>query len=374
MNKPELISTDSHIMEPYDLWQTGMNPEYADRAPHHESNDEGEFWWCDGKRLTGSSRQIIEAGNPRDMRFGRTKEHHRPEGGWNPAKKIEDMDADGVYGEVVYPTAAIFLFYVPDTGVFNASAARFNNFLGEFCQSDPERICGVGLINLDDIDEAIREIKRCKQMGLGAAAISVFPSARPYDSAEYDKFWAVAEDLQVPLSLHAGTNRSPRLGKSSGKIQGFDHVNYSTLNYWVQISIGKMIFSGVFDRFPNLKTVIVEHDVGWAAYWISRMDYSYTQRYRRSELYRFKSPNDLPSDIFHRNVFVSFQEDPIGIQLRDIIGVENLMWGSDYPHTEGTFPKSREVVAEILQDVPIEEAELIRAGNAAKVYDFKYPF
>lgn len=373
MTTLDLISTDSHVMEPHDLWETGVDPDYKDRVPKHVSNEDGDYWYCDGKRLTGRARTNRDEDNPRNTRFGREQNSDHPKGSYIAREKIKDMELDGVYGDVVYPSSGIFLFYVPDTNVFNASAARFNDWMANFCKPFPDRLKGIAIVNLDDIKAGIQELHRAAAMGLGGAAISVYPSARPYDSTDYDEFWDAAQELDIPLSLHSGTNRRPRLGNSSGKVVGYDHVNYSTKSYWIMVSMGKMICSGVFDRFPKLKTVIVEYDVGWAPYWLSRLDYSYTQRYRRSELYRFNDPDDLPSDIFHRNVFVSFQEDQIGIQLREIIGVQNLMWGSDYPHIEGTFPKSREIVSDILKDVPEAEASLIRAGNAARIYGFKHP-
>lgn len=359
-------------MEPHDVWATGIDPPYQDRAPRVERNDEGSFWVCDDKRLTMASGMTMDRDNPRDKRFGR-KIDSPVEGGFLTEAKLKDMDFDQVFAEVVYPTAGIFLFYVPDGDLFSACAVRLNDVMAAFCNPAPDRLRGIATINLDDIESGTREMKRCIKLGLGGVAISVYPSANPYDNPEYDKFWAVAEESQMPISLHAGTNRSPRLGRTSGQVKGFDHTNFATLSYWVMVSVGKMIFSGVFERFPGLKVVIVEHDVGWAPYWMSRMDYSYTQRYRRNQLYRFQDPSSMPSDFFRKNVFISFQEDDIGIQLRDIIGVENLMWGSDYPHTEGTFPKSQEVVANILKDVPEPDAEKIRASNAARVYNLSLP-
>jgi predicted TIM-barrel fold metal-dependent hydrolase len=125
----------------------------------------------------------------------------------------------------------------------------------------------------------------------------------------------------------------------------------------------------VFERFPGLKVLSVEHEAGWAAYFLHIMDYTYTQRVPRPEWHRF-SNGALPSDFFHRNVFISFQEDPIAIQLRTYIGVDNLLWGSDYPHVESTFPRSREVLGEILAGVPEDERARIVGENTARIFHF----
>jgi predicted TIM-barrel fold metal-dependent hydrolase len=129
-----------------------------------------------------------------------------------------------------------------------------------------------------------------------------------------------------------------------------------------------MIFSGVFERHPRLTLAIVEFELAWAPHVLSTMDYTYRERHGEA-IYRFKD-GLRPSDFFHRNVVLSFQEDAIGIRLRDAIGVDNMMWGSDYPHSESTFPQSRKILAEILAGVPEDEQAKIVGGNAARVYHF----
>jgi predicted TIM-barrel fold metal-dependent hydrolase len=129
-----------------------------------------------------------------------------------------------------------------------------------------------------------------------------------------------------------------------------------------------MIFSGVFERYPALKLVIVEFELAWVPHLLSTMDYTYRERHEEA-LYRFKG-GEYPSDFFHRNVLLSFQEDAIGIRLRDIIGVDNMMWGSDYPHSESTFPQSRAILEQILAGVPAHEQAKIVGENVARLYHF----
>ena len=135
----------------------------------------------------------------------------------------------------------------------------------------------------------------------------------------------------------------------------------------MRMSLTDMIFSGVFERYPNLQVGAVEHEVSWAAHFLDRIDYNYDQRARGVTGYRF-GENMVPSDYFRRNVFLGFQEDALGIKLRDIIGVDTLMWGSDYPHHESTFPRSREILEEILSECNEEEKAKIAGGNCARVY------
>ena len=129
-----------------------------------------------------------------------------------------------------------------------------------------------------------------------------------------------------------------------------------------------MVFSGVFERHPRLTLAIVEFELSWAPNVLTSMDYTYRERHGEA-LYRFKD-GLVPSDFFRRNVVLSFQEDAIGIRLRDVIGVDNMMWGSDYPHSESTFPQSRQILAEILEGVPADEQAKIAGANTARVYHF----
>ena len=137
----------------------------------------------------------------------------------------------------------------------------------------------------------------------------------------------------------------------------------------VRASIVDIIFSGVFERYPRLKVGAIEFEVAWAPYFMRRMDNTYEERPSGLKGYRFKE-GSLPSDFFRSNVFISFQEDDLGIQLRHYVGVDNLLWASDYPHAESTFPKSREIVDKILAGIPEDEQRKIAGENAAKLYGF----
>jgi predicted TIM-barrel fold metal-dependent hydrolase len=148
-----------------------------------------------------------------------------------------------------------------------------------------------------------------------------------------------------------------------------DVVETSNREYDMREAIAAMIFGGVFERYPKLHVGAIEFEVAWAPYFMGRMDNVYTERAVGVRGRRFKD-GALPSDFFRRNVFISFQEDDLGIQLRTHIGVENLLWGSDYPHAESTFPRSREIVARILHGIPQMEQAQIAGGNAARLYHF----
>jgi predicted TIM-barrel fold metal-dependent hydrolase len=171
----------------------------------------------------------------------------------------------------------------------------------------------------------------------------------------------------MPLSLHTATRRQGKI-RGAGEKTLRDASSRATKAFGPATSMCDTIFSGVFERHPTLTLVIVEFELSWAPHLLDTMDYTYRERHEEA-IYRFKD-GMRPSDFFHRNVVLSFQEDAVGIRLRDVIGVDNMMWGSDYPHSESTFPQSRKILAEILAGVPDDEQAKIVGGNTARVYRF----
>jgi len=212
-------------------------------------------------------------------------------------------------------------------------------------------------------------------MGLVGALMTVMPPAwLPYDDPSYDVLWATASDLAMPLSLHSATNRAdPKTGAGGvpDNVQQVPPSVFVLQDTMVRRSLADMIFSGVFERHPRLRVGTVEHELAWIPHFLQQLDYTYTDRPARGEWHRYRDPAARPSDFFHSNVFCSFQEDALGIRERDVIGVHTLMWGSDYPHTETTFPRSKEITAEILRGVPEAEREMIVYSNAKQLYGFE---
>ena len=184
----------------------------------------------------------------------------------------------------------------------------------------------------------------------------------------------------MPLHFHVATVRYDReiiwdRNAPSGLDEGYLAVDKMTWicdevqrEKWVRRAVTAMMFTEVFERYPKLQVGIVQHELSWVPHFLYMMDSVYKER-QMFTTYRFK--NDmLPSDIFHRNVFAESQADDAGIRLRDIIGVDNLLWGNDYPHSESTFPKSREILDLIFADVPGDERSKIVSGNTARIYQY----
>jgi predicted TIM-barrel fold metal-dependent hydrolase len=364
---PWALSSDSHVAEPPDLWSAALEGDLADVAPRVEPGDDADWWVIGGHRMfsfavntkaglrfEGQDRLVV------DYRFADV----RP-GAYLPDAHLADNAADGVWGSVLYPSVATMLWGLDDASAVRRLARIYNDWLAEWCSHAPGRLKGVAILDVDDPAEAVAELARARERGLAGALIPVSPLAeRPYDHPAYEPLWAAAADLAVPLSLHIATNRPPgewRILWSQWGFQGADR--------FVRDSVSHLVFGGVLERHPGLRFVSVEHEASWVPHFLDRIDETYSQRTPREPWHRFPD-GVLPSDLVRRQVVISFIEDRVGVGLRHEIGVDALVWGSDYPHTESTFPRSRSILDTVLAGVPDEERWRMTAATTAALYDF----
>ena len=373
VNGYQIISSDSHVIEPPDLWTKRIEPKFKDRGPNVVTIEEGhEIWVIDGENC-GSFSTGTQTGwrfdRPQDMAEIRAVFGDVRPGAYIPDEAVKDLDVDGVDVTILYATAGFQMYYwVADGDLLSAIFKAYNDYLAEFCNAHPKRLKGIGFLNVDDIPSAIREMERCAKLGLIGVNIPVFTERLRYLSPEYEPLWAAAEDLDIPISLHLLTNR-PAPDREFGGDQIDVVCPYFQINadYWVRLALADMVLSGVFERHPKLMVGSVEVELGWVPYFMWKLDYYYNESNLGWSGVRFKN-GMIPTDFFRRNVFLSFQEDALGVRDRHIIGVDSLMWGSDYPHTESTFPKSLEFLTRILADCTEEEKAKISGGNVARLY------
>ncbi len=358
-------SSDSHIIEPEDLWEERIDKKFKERAPRMVREGEFDQWYCEGVPFgnIGSNQQAgVRFEEPEKLERRGLQETSRP-GGLDPHAHVKDMDLDGISGGVLYPSQGLTLWQIPASDLLSAIFRSYNDYLADFCSPYPNRLKGIAMVNVDFVEDAVSELQRVARMGMAGAMITIRPLLR-YNEAAYDPLWACAQDLDIPLSLHTGTFRwSPGVAFTPT-------VEMALRDYDVRRSLNDMIMSGVFERFPRLMVGAVEFEISWAPYFMDSMDRFYNQTSIGIKANRFK--NDMfPSDFMRRNVFIGFQEDDFGIESRHKVGVDTLLWGSDYPHAESTFPRSREILDEIFQGIPEDEKAKIAGDNTARLYHFE---
>jgi predicted TIM-barrel fold metal-dependent hydrolase len=375
----KLISADSHIVEPPDMYTARMEPKFRDRAPKMErrktpTGREYDAWMIDGMQV-GTLGAVMQAGqrfeDPSQIDFLGIWEDVR-KGAYDPDAMIAENEEDGVWGSCLQPSQGLFWYRIPDSALLSEICRIYNDWIADFCKPYPERLKAIAMLNVDDVDEGCRELERTKKLGMVGAFIPVSPlPERPYRDPVYDRLWATAQDHDMPLLMHIATNRAGVPGceftMNIGELTG---AGRSTTDHWVRYSLGAMLFAGVFDRYPRLKVGSVEHETAWIPHWLKQMDFTYRERPVFTKGWK-SAEAMLPSDYWRRNMFVEFMEDDLGIELRQHIGVENMLWGSDFPHAESTWPQSKQFLDRIFAGVPEEDRRKITSDNAAKMFGFR---
>ena len=365
MAQYRLVSADSHMCEPPNLWVDRIDKQYRDRAPRtvkgHDGK-EGEFFVCEnispipiaGAFGAGIKAEDLPGHNKKGFEAA-------PASVWDPAARLKEQDADGISAEVLYTTFGMMLYGLNDAALRAACFKAYNDFVAEYTSYNPNRLVGTGLITLEDIPAGVAELKRCVDKGLRGAMIWASPpDEKPYSHPDYDPFWAAAQDLEVPLSLHILTGR----GGTGIDLNKF-LTSYMSLPAEIQRTLSIMVFGGVFERFPKLQLVSAENDVSWIPHFMYRLDHAY-DRFRHFEGVNLSM---LPSEYVRRNVVATFQfEKATADFTRQLFGAERLMWSSDYPHTDSTWPKSREFIADAFKGMPEADIQKIVGGNVARVY------
>ena len=359
-----VISADSHTMEPPDLWIKHIDPKFRDRAPRVVRRDGTDYFEMEGIDLLPVP-VVGAAGVPSDqIPLEGTFEDRTRRGGWDPHARLDDMRIDGVDAEVLYPTQAARLFALKDHALQLACIQAYNDWVTEFCSAYPDRHKAIGIIPLADVETGISELTRCKELGMVGGAITISPTTeRTYSEPAYDPFWAAAEEMGVPISLHILTQEQ--------QLNGGTYVLGPTEAVWAQVALSNMIFGGVFERFPNLKVVSAECDVGWAPYFKERLNYLFDRR-QKLPTYSFGlSRGNTPSEHFDRNVYLTFMRDGTWVPARGLLNIDHIMWSNDYPHNDSTWPHSQKVIADIFDGVPEPERRKVLAENAASLYGFE---
>jgi predicted TIM-barrel fold metal-dependent hydrolase len=378
MSSYNVISADSHIVEPPDLYESRIEPKFRSRAPRIErhrtrTGQEYDAWYLDGVRV-GTIGSVIQAGrrfeDPGSIDFLGVWEDVR-KAAYEPHAMLEELEADGVWGACLQSSQGLFWYRLPDSELLSALCRAYNVWITDFCRAAPGRFKGIGMLNVDDVDDACQELERCAELGLAGAFIPVYPAAeRPYRHASYDRLWWTAQDLEMPLLLHVATMRGGIPGSEfTIDINQLTAAGLANSDYWMRYSLTAMIFAGVFDRYPRLKVGSVEHETAWVPHWLRQMDFTHRERPALGRAWKSRHAM-LPSEYWQRNMFVEFMEDDCGIRLRDVIGVDNMLWGNDFPHAESTWPKSREFLDRIFAGAPDEDRRKITADNAARIFRF----
>jgi predicted TIM-barrel fold metal-dependent hydrolase len=369
---PRVISSDDHA----DLGHDTVKQHLARKF--HEEYDRAvdRFVSSVGITAEANARWREQQGLPQDDPseldlLGRPKKKPHPAAGrpghTDPKQRLADMDIDGVDASVTYCEVSAFRFlYLLAEGSREATRA-FNTALAEFGSADPARLVMSYQIPIHDIDGAIREVEWVASIGGKSLQLPVFPvelGLPDYWDIRYEPLWSAIQATGLPICCHVGLNTQLE-GLAQRDPTPLKGILAATAPLTTAESLWMWIMGGVFERFPDLKVVFVEPGVSWVSWWLNQVDDLVLR-----QGYVFPAISELPSHYFHRNVYLTFIDEPNVVRdAREGIGIENVMWSSDYPHPISSWPKSRASIESALASATAEERELIVAGNAARVWN-----
>jgi predicted TIM-barrel fold metal-dependent hydrolase len=373
-----VISADCHVNEPNDVFSARVDAKYKDRMPGIKVDDQGRKWFvAEGIRPS----RIREA--PRDEQVsvdefrkeseqsGQRRQLDRTLGamfqkaGGFDSSRYADMDYDGIDAEIVFPNKGLTNWQSPDPELNTVMCRAWTDWayevFGKSTRSFP-----AACIAPADIPSAIKEVERVAKLGFRSVMMPPLLKSGGYNLPEFDPLWAALSETGLPVCFHAGTGKDPRTASGNGGAI----INYvvHAMNTVVE-PVVQLCASGVFDRFPKLQFATIEAGSGWVPYTLWAMDFG-------CEAHAFwVSPKlkEKPSEYFRRHGHCSFETDPIGVQTRQWMGTGALLWGNDYPHLEGCWPRSQETIESWSEGVSRDEMKQILGLNSAKLFNIDVP-
>jgi len=371
MRKYQTISADGHLEVPLD-WSARVPSKYKDKAPRLVRNHDGtEVWVMD--QWTRDNVGNLYCGLPYDRYVpANAATYHFPDGSPRPgtgdaAQRLREQDADGIDAEVLFPPVygqgLMRKMIAKDKDCYLAIVQAYNSFVAEFCAAAPDRLIGVAMLPETGTADAVAELERAKKMGLRAAALSMWPNGSPDPIPEADeRFWAAALDLDMKITPHSSFG---------GPIKVYEGVSREgavcasgALGWPCTGTIGRLMLY-VFDQFPDLKFYFAETQGAWLAHALNWMDEFYLRWYRYHDVHLKK----MPSQYYRDHCRFSFIHDRVVMQLRQFIDPALLMWGTDFPHSIGSYPDSRQVLAEIFDGVPQSVRRQVLVDNVCEFFD-----
>ncbi len=363
MAKYKIVSADDHMdmtTLPPKLFEERLPAAFRDRAPRVVSTPNGNFWQIEGQLGSASGSPKVRIIHSAITRAGIEDNGFRPS---TPDLRLKDMDMDGVYAQVIYgPPTGI---HIQEPALKAECLKVYNDWSAEFNGNASDRLCVLAYLPMHDPAAAEAELRRAAKQGHKGAVVSFFEAVKPVFEPEWDCVWSAAEELGIPLSFHLGGGfHSIKPQAGSWRIAAFAAVAQIQLDE----ALAAMIFCGALERRPKMKLVLGESGIGWIPYMIERMDHEFHNHVPSAKDVQIKT---LPSQLFARQVYATFEEDHLGVKLLSHIGVDNVMWASDYPHPDSTFPHSQDTIKRLFKGTDAKTVKKLTCDTAAKLYGFK---
>ena len=369
----KVISGDGHIdlrWLPHDAFVSNAPAKWKDQVPQVVETAEGLKWYVEGVDITtrpfGGLGSMTNPERGRSQHIDRMYELGFYDGGSHPsdpALRIRDQEIDGVQAEVIYGILAISRS-IEDKELLRVTYELYNTWAAEFCKAAPDRLVALACIPNDDPEIAAAELRRCAKMGLKGADWAVSTASSPLWHHDWDPLWAAADECDMPISFHT-TGFPVRQGTEEQQSGSSADARRGTFLTVFQIAgaefLASIIFSGALERYPGMKFVLGECGASWIPYVLGRMDDEYEDQFRH--LFPRK-----PSEYWRRQGYTTFQHETTIADVIHLVGEDNVVWGSDYPHPDGIWPDSLTIIEEDLAGLDESVRRKITCENAGKLY------
>jgi predicted TIM-barrel fold metal-dependent hydrolase len=362
-----IISADGHVCEPANCYVDHIDPKYRDTAPRIVRQDDG----TDAFVIPGMKRPVplgfIDGAGfgPRERaeRARTLKFEDVREAAYLGRERVPFMDRDGLAAELIYASVGMGICMHRDAQYKDACMWAYNRWLAEMCADAPDRIFGMAQTAVLSVDSAITDFQRAKDMGFVGMMMPGDPVHEDYDHRDYDALWECASDLDLPICFHILTSRA---GSLYAETRGHPLNNFLGIIRAVQDVVGMMVLGGVFERHPRLKLVVAESDAGWLPHYMYRMDHAARIN---AEGGIIKGLSKLPSEYIRGNVYATFQDDLTAYHTLGLFPLEHLLWASDFPHTDSTWPLSRQLIGEQAAHLDEAQHQAIFRDNTARLFN-----
>jgi predicted TIM-barrel fold metal-dependent hydrolase len=358
-----LISADSHVIEPPDLWTSRVPHQFRDRAPQQKRFEDGDAWIIEGTPYPQPFGLNACAGLSQDLVKPYLFWEQIRKGGYEPAARVAEQDRDHVDAEILYPSPRLLtaMAAVEDPEFHLALVQAYNDWISEFVEYAPDRFGGIAVLPNRGATQALAEIERVSDRpGIRGVVIGCFPNGSLQLSVDDDPVWRALGERRIPLGIHVSlsTTMAPPPTAVLPAARRFLAAPSQVLDF---------IFAGVFDRVQDLQVVLAEVDCGWVPYFKEQIDDGYRRHGQRNS---WHGALGLPSEYVERHFTFAYVTDTYGVDNRHRIGVNRMLWSSDFPHASSDWPNSWRTVAAAFAGVAFEERHAILAGNSSRLYGF----
>ncbi len=348
MDKIWANSADSHTLEPHQLWKDRLPAELAERAPWTVRDEGRETVYVDGQVMRRDPISFSDA--------------IRPPGAEDVTIRLKDLDEQGVWGEVVFPSRGFWIHNMTDPVLARECARVWNEWCAADFASASPRLIPTAILSVLDTGDAVAGLEYAASLGFQTVYMPATPPPdRPYNSEVWEPLWAAAEEAGMPLCFHIGTGMMAQIVAHG---PGGAVINYCETLYPGMRTVTHLVASGALDRHPGLKVFVAEAGAAWVPALADRME----EGYRQHDMFVRPKLSRSPREIIHSQVYASFQHDPTALQAVAAMGYANVMWGSDYPHLEGTFPETQKVLHELFDAADPAVRERVTYGAFAELF------